>query len=232
MRKLKALIFKILAALILVPMVAFADDTCWSGNVPLGNNKSLCSRSPTSFNDLPLLTMNSSGDLVLNIPLTGRSILLQNALSQFAAWTSSGGLTLSTGGLTLTAGNITQSAAGGYIKQTVYVPTVAATPVAATNYCPGGLCVVPTAAANAAILIGDATPVVGIPYFIKNSNATNLIRAKASGGATINRAVAGGYIGLAAGASMRCIYLTAADLTCDTYAADGTTAALPTPAGP
>lgn len=124
-------------------------------------------------------------------------------------------------------------ASGANIQRAVYAPNAAATPVLNTNLCATGLCVVPTTAANNAVYIGIKTPIVGSEFYIKNNNTANLIRAKVSGGATINGAVAGGYIGLAAGTSMHCIYYSATDLTCDTYTtAAGTTAVLPTPAGP
>lgn len=85
MKKLLGLLFAIL-----LPLTAFADDTCWNGILPMGNNKSLCSRSASTFNDLPLLTMNTSGDLVLNAPVTGRSASIQVAGTTVANFSSTG----------------------------------------------------------------------------------------------------------------------------------------------
>lgn len=94
MKKMKAIqkfIWAILAALLL-PMAAFADDTCWNAPLPMGNNKSLCSRSAATQNDLPLVTMNSSGDLILNVPVSGRSALIQSTGTTFLTLTSTGGI--------------------------------------------------------------------------------------------------------------------------------------------
>jgi hypothetical protein len=125
-------------------------------------------------------------------------------------------------------GSIQFNKAGTYVQAAIQVPTAVATPVTGTNFCGPGVCAVPTNAANNAVFIGQATPNPGEQFLIANKNGTNLIRAKAAGGATINGAVAGGYIGLAANTSMHCYYDTAATLICDYYSGG----AVPTPAGP
>lgn len=120
------------------------------------------------------------------------------------------------------------ASAGQSALQVPFTATAVATPVTGTNFCPAGPCVIPTNAANNAVFIGAATPTPGAIYYIRNANDTNLVRAKAAGGSTINGSVAGGYIGLAANTSMICQQITAADLTCNGYSGG----AIPTPAGP
>ncbi len=125
-------------------------------------------------------------------------------------------------------GNVIQQTAGGTHVMAPLTATAAATPAAATNFCNGN-CVVPTAAANAAVFIGaGTTPTPGAQIQIYNSNGTNLIRAKAVGASTINGVTAGGWIGLAANTSMRCTQISATDLVCNGYSGG----AMPTPAGP
>lgn len=120
-----------------------------------------------------------------------------------------------------------QSAGAAFI-QAPFTGTPVATPVAGTNYC-NGACVIPTAAANAAVFIGaGTTPTPGVQHLITNSNTANTVRAKAVGASTINGSVAGGYIGLAPNTSMRCWQASATNLICDSYSGG----AVPTPAGP
>jgi hypothetical protein len=126
------------------------------------------------------------------------------------------------------SGNFLLSRAGATVVQAPFTGTPVATPVAGTNYC-NGPCIVPTAAANAAVFIGaGTTPTPGAQTLIVNSNAVNLVRAKAVGASTINGVVAGGWIGLAANTAIRCWQATATNLICDSY----TGGAIPTPAGP
>lgn len=75
---MKKIFLKLLAAL-LIPVVAMADDTAWNGTLPMGNYKWLSSRYAATGVDLDLLRMNSSGDLELNAPVSGRSIIFQVA---------------------------------------------------------------------------------------------------------------------------------------------------------
>lgn len=103
-------------------------------------------------------------------------------------------------------------------------PTLAATPVAATNQFYPGLNIVPTIAANVAAFIGPATPVPGQEFIIVNEGA-NAIRAKAAGGATLNGATAGGYISIASKATVQCFTETTGNQVC-------LQPVIPTPAGP
>lgn len=105
-----------------------------------------------------------------------------------------------------------------------YVPTMAATPAAATNKFQPGLNVVPTAAANTAAFLGDATPVPG-QHFVINNSMANAVRIKAAGGATLNGATAGGYIALPALATVDCYTASATNQVC-------MQPVIPTPAGP
>lgn len=76
-------LLKLLVAL-LIPIVAIADGTAWNGPVPLGNYKWLSSRSGSTFVDLDILRMNSSGDTEINVPVSGRSLLFQvNKTTEF-----------------------------------------------------------------------------------------------------------------------------------------------------
>lgn len=104
-----------------------------------------------------------------------------------------------------------------------YVPTMAATPAAATNKILPGLNVVPTAAANTAALL-PATPVPGQSFLIVN-NGPNAIRVKAGGAAAINGGSAGNYISVATLQQAECVTVGAAAHNCNL-------ATVPTPAGP
>lgn len=95
----------------------------------------------------------------------------------------------------------------------VYVPTAAATPVAGTNLIKPGLNVVPTNAANNAMFIGAATPVAGQEFIVVN-NAGAAVRLKASGGATLNGATAGGWISVASLATVHCFTASTANQVC------------------
>jgi hypothetical protein len=103
---------------------------------------------------------------------------------------------------------------GANAQLAVYVPTMAATPVAGTNMIVPGLNIVPTAAANTAAFIGAATPVVGQQFVVVNNSGAT-VRLKASGGATLNGATAGGYIGVASLATVRCTTVSATNQTCE-----------------
>lgn len=205
-----------------IPLVAFAQDDI-SQSPLIGNGRYQGAKSYDGQLTIPVLGVDSSTNTEVNA-ISGKEVHLSVAKTPIAK-------VLSTG-LTLTTGDVI-TGAGGYVRGGVYVPTAAATPVTGTNLCAPGLCAIPTNAANNAVFIGAATPVAGTQFYIKNTNSANAVRAKAAGGATINGAVAGGYIALVAGASMHCTYYTVGDLVCDTYSnGSGTTAALPTPAGP
>lgn len=104
-----------------------------------------------------------------------------------------------------------------------YVPTMAATPVAATNKFQEGVNVVPTAAANTAALL-PATPVPGQIFRIINSGP-NAVRIKAGGAAAINGGSAGNYIPLATLQQAVCVTTGAAAHYCNV-------STVPTPAGP
>ena len=105
-----------------------------------------------------------------------------------------------------------------------HVPTPAATPVANVNRVLPGLNIVPTAAANTAMFIGAATPVPGQQFVVTNSGP-NAVRLKAAGGATLNGATAGGFISLAANATVQCYTASPSNQTC-------LQPVIPTPAGP
>lgn len=127
-------------------------------------------------------------------------------------------LNSSTGFNTLLAGE-------GYNYGPAYVPTLVATPVAGTNYFAPGLNVIPTNAANNAGFLGaNATPVVGQHFTINNASGAAQ-RVKASGGATLNGATAGGYIVLASLATVECYIVSATNQVCEQPV-------IPTPSGP
>lgn len=122
------------------------------------------------------------------------------------------------------SGNISIQTGAALIPP-AYVPTMAATPVAGTNMVVPGINVVPTAAANTAAFIGAATPVANQRFTVIN-NSGAAIRLKASGGATLNGATAGGYISVANLATVECI--TMPGLTNQVCMQP----VIPTPAGP
>ena len=104
-------------------------------------------------------------------------------------------------------------------------PVLISTPVAPANQFAPGLNVVPTtAAANTAAFIGAAVPVPGQKFRIYNSSAST-VRAKAAAGATINGAVANGYIAIAAKSGLECETTSAGNQIC-------WLPVFPTPAGP
>jgi hypothetical protein len=104
--------------------------------------------------------------------------------------------------------------AGFNDRLSAYVPTLAATPVAGTNLFKPGLNVIPTNAASNAGFLGAATPVVGQQFrIINNSGAAQFI--KASGGATLNGAQAGGKISIASLAIVDCITMSTGNQVCE-----------------
>lgn len=105
-----------------------------------------------------------------------------------------------------------------------FVPTAVATPVINTNLIRPGLNIVPTVAANAAMFIGVATPVVGQQFVVVNSGP-NAVRLKAAGGATLNGAQAGGFISVASLATVNCYTASATNQVC-------TQPVIPTPSAP
>lgn len=118
---------------------------------------------------------------------------------------------------------LTFDAASVGVNLAPYVPTLAATPVAGTNDLQR-LSIVPTAAANAAAGL-PAVPVAGSCYKIVNTGP-NSIRVKAYGTPGINGAAAGTYIPLATMVTADCCASSATAWYC------GTSAGVPTPAGP
>jgi hypothetical protein len=115
-------------------------------------------------------------------------------------------------------------ASGANSQLAAYVPTLAATPVAGTNQYLPGLNIIPTNAANNAGFLGAATPVVGQQFRIVNASGAAQ-RIKASGGATLNGATAGGYISIASLATVDCITAASGNQVC-------LQPVIPTPAGP
>ncbi len=105
-----------------------------------------------------------------------------------------------------------------------YVPTAVSTPVINVNLIKPGLNIVPTVAANAAMFIGAATPVVGQQFVVVNSGP-NAVRLKAAGGATLNGAQAGGVLSIAANATVQCYTASASNQVC-------TQPVIPTPIAP
>lgn len=135
-----------------------------------------------------------------------------------------GAVTITSGNITLTNGSIVFSTAGTNSQLAAYVPTLAATPVVGTNMILPGLNVIPTAAANAAAILGPSTPVPGQQFRIVNSGP-NSVRIKAGGGATLNGATAGGYIVLVTLAAVDCFTTSVTNHEC-------LQPVIPTPAGP
>jgi hypothetical protein len=211
-----------------------ADTTIFSGGTA-GQTVNLVNNT-VSGADSAIMCIGGGGACLeargARIQLYGKDDGGQVGALTFATSTGNGTLQFRTNGSGRftydVAGNVIQQTAGGTYVQAPYTATAAATPAASTNFCNGN-CVVPTAAANAAVFIGaGTTPTPGAQISIYNSNGTNLIRAKAVGASTINGSVAGGYIGLSANTSMSCIQASATDLVCNGYSGG----AMPTPAGP
>lgn len=86
---MKKILLGLLAAL-LIPVVGFADDTAWNGPLPMGNYKWLSSRSGSTFKDLDILRMNSSGDTEINAPISGRSVILQANKTTIGSFSATG----------------------------------------------------------------------------------------------------------------------------------------------
>jgi hypothetical protein len=121
-------------------------------------------------------------------------------------------------------GTSTVFSSGANSVLTAYVPTMAATPVGGTNQFLPGLNIVPTAAANTAAFLGATTPVPGQQFRIVNASGAS-VRVKASGGATLNGATAGGYIAVPNLATVDCMTATTGNQVC-------LQPVIPTPAGP
>ena len=178
--------------------------------LPLGNGRWLSSRNANGFGENKILRSTSGNDTEVNAP-SGEDIRLSAAYTPVAIVNASKGIAF-------------QSAGQG-VTFSAFVPTMVATPVAGTNIFKPGLNVVPTAAANTAAFLGAATPIVGEHFIINNSNSANAVRVKAAGGATLNGATAGGYISLAALATVECYTASSGNQVCQQPV-------IPTPAGP
>ena len=113
---------------------------------------------------------------------------------------------------------------GGAAQVPALTPTLAATPVAGTNVFLPGLNLVTSSTLNHGAFLGQATPVPGQSFTIVN-NTANASRAEAAGGATLNGATAGGYISIAAQATVQCMTASSGNQIC-------MQPVVPTPAGP
>lgn len=185
---------KILITILVVASAAIAQDDISINPQPIGGGKYLGARTSDNQTTVPVLGIDQNGDTAIN-SMSGRSVEVSVAKTPVA-----------------------------YFGGPAFVPTMAATPVAGTNFFRPGPNVIPTAAANTAAFLGAATPVVGQEFIITNNSGAS-VRAKASGGATLNGAVAGGYIVIANLATVRCRTASLTNQTCEQPV-------IPTPAGP
>lgn len=189
---------RILLALCLLPSVALAD-TCQNNlgvAFPASQKSALCNKLGGSV-------------VISQVPQADNSIDLG---SSSKVWRN------------VYIGTSALFSAGAGRVLAPYVPTMASTPVAGTNFVAPGLSVVPTAAANTAAFIGPATPVPGQEFIVSN-NSGAAVRLKAAGGATLNGATAGGYISVASLATVQCFTQSATNQVC-------LQPVIPTPAGP
>ena len=179
-----------------------------TGGTVQSNNGWLKFRNAADSADLEWAKVDASDDLFINAD-SGDVIKLSVARTPFAVADTSG---------------LTFQASGQNVVLAAYVPTMAATPVIGTNNILQGMNVIPTAAANAAAIIGASTPVPGQQFTIVNTGP-NSVRLKSGGGATMNGATAGGYVVLATLQTAECIASSATNYNCHL-------AVNPTPAGP
>lgn len=182
-----------------------------AGTILLNNDVWLQAANATpSGTPVNLLKLSSANNTHLNAIGTSNTIKFDFAKTPVAVMDATNGLTF-------------QSAAQGIVLP-AYVPTMVATPVAGTNMIQAGMNIIPTAAANAAAIIGASTPVPGTDYYGVNTGA-NTVRIKAGGGATLNGATAGGWLPVGTLASFHCKATSATNYNCELPAA-------PTPQGP
>lgn len=200
----------LVALVVLIPVIGYVEDDISIGFI-VGNGRYLGAKTADGQTTVPSLGVNANGYTEIN-SLSGKSVSIAVAKTPIALVDATSGVNFQVPGLGLNFG------AG-------YVPTPAATPVGGTNLVKPGYNVVPTAAANAAMFIGAATPIPGQVFVVTNSNSANAVRLKASGGATLNGATAGGYISLAALATVTCRTQSVSNQVCEQPV-------IPTPAGP
>lgn len=71
-------------AVLLIPVAAIADDTSWNGPLPMGNDKWLSSRSPSTQTEIDLVRLSPDGDTEINAQ-SGKTIkLMVNKTSELA----------------------------------------------------------------------------------------------------------------------------------------------------
>lgn len=197
------------------PEVAEYIAAILPGGSVLGNDTFLKGRNQANSADISILKVDTTDDTMLNAD-TGDLINFAVAKTPVAVMGATGFTTLPIAG---NASIVSDKS----IVYTGYVPTLAATPVAATNDFKLGLNVIPTAAANAAAIL--PTPVsAGVTSTLINTGP-NAVRVKAGGTNTINGSAAGAYIPLAIAAQADCIAESATNWRCST-------SVVPTPAGP
>lgn len=136
-------------------------------------------------------------------------VIVPNAAGAFEVW----------------AGGSLRQKIDGAGKSIVGITTVtpAATPVEGTNDCKVRVCIVPTAAASAAIGL-PSSPTAGEVHTIINTGP-NAVRVKAYGTPGINGAAAGTYIPLATFQQADCVASSTTAWQCSLET-------VPTPAGP
>ena len=201
------LVYKSILNILLLPFLVMAQDDISISTGIVGNGKYLGGKTADGQTTVPMLGIDANGNTVQNA-LSGKASIMAVAKTPIAQADASG---------------LSLVGSGAGIKYHAYVPTLAATPAAANQYRPG-LNVVPTNAANNAAFLGAATITPGEEFIITN-NAGAAVRVKASGGATLNGATAGGYISVANLATVICRSASTTNQTCEQPV-------IPTPAGP
>lgn len=200
----------LLLASVLIAPNAFAD-TCATRLMPTFNSAQagkLCTSLATGSTTTVGTSTAVTGAVTIQVNGTPRWVVATNGQLQQDSNAGS---------------SIVFNRAGGNVQLVAYVPTMAATPVAGTNQIIPGLNIIPTAAANTAAMLRE-TPVVGEQFIVWNSSP-NSVRVKSGGTATMNNAIAGGYVVLPTLGRMICQTTSASNNVCNLEA-------LPTPAGP
>lgn len=193
---------------------------------PLPNATPLVSLNAAGTANLSLIRGNALDNTEVNAA-TGKEVLVSVANTPYARFATSSLYPDVSNSLALGYSskfwNGLWLGANSDVSRAVFVPTMAATPVAATNDFKLGLNVVPTAAANTAALM--PTPVTAGQRLTIVNNSGAAVRIKAGGTNTINGSAGGAYIPLAVAAIADCTASTTTNWYCST-------GAVPTPAGP
>lgn len=184
------------AGALFVPKAKAQDNSeIWSDDLPLGNSKWMGSRDSDGQN-LPMMRMDSTGNLEINIPKSGKAGKLMYLKTPIASWDSNG---------------VNMSV--GSIKEKVSSVTFKATPTPATDLLQYGLNVPAGTPTVSTIARLPATPTPGGSVTFYNS-WTATLKIQAGGAATINGAGTNGTIAVATLVTVKCTATGTANWEC------------------